>query len=301
MTIRAHGIDRTSWLRRLPVACALVTSLLVLGVSTERNASAQIAGMPKELEHVGVREHLDQPLPLDTAFRDHTGKQVRLGDYFDGKRPVVLTFAYHTCPVLCGMILNNEAEGLKGTPWTVGDKFQAVTISINPDDTLERTQAKRKSIIAQYGRSVNDDAWPFLLGDAKSIAAVAAAAGFEYEYDERQQQWGHPSVVMVLTPDGKMARYLYGLEFNPTDVKIALLEASKGRSISTVEQIILYCYHYDPQGGKYVIVAMRVMQVGGGAVAVVLGTVLALFWGRELRKNRKKRGAHPSSPAETAA
>jgi len=269
-----------AWIRTLLVSALVLVCTL---------ASAQPSVVPPELRHVGVNEHLEGKIPLDTTFRDHTGKTVKLGDYFDGKRPVVLTFAYHTCPVLCGMVLNNEAQGLKDLQWTLGKEYQAVTISIDPEETIEKTAAKRNSILIEYSRPVDPASWPFLTGDAKSIAAVANAAGFEYQYDERQKQWGHPSVVMVLTPDGRMARYLYGIEFPMNDLRLALLEASQGRSIGTVEQIILYCYHYDPQGGKYVLVANRVMQIGAGAVALVLFGILAAVWVREIRRSRKNK------------
>jgi protein SCO1/2 len=282
-------------------AHALVGALVVLVMLVSpRVARAQVAGMPPELAHVGVNEHLDGALPLDTSFRDHTGKQVKLRDFYDGKRPVVLTFAYHSCPVLCSMVLNATAAGLRGIGWTVGKEFDVVTISIDPEESLEKTANNRAAILAEYGASRGHDGkgWHFLVanpGDKASIAAVAAAAGFEYQYDADQKQWGHPSVVMITKPDGHMARYLYGLEFPPNDLKIGLLEASEGRSISTIEQIILFCYHYDPQGGKYVLVARRVMQVGGGAVGLVLFGFLALFWGRELRKTKTKTKG-PSSP-----
>jgi protein SCO1/2 len=271
------------------VRAALALIVLFVVLAAPRAARAQIAGMPPELAHVGVNEHLDGPLPLDTAFRDHTGKPVKLGDFFDGKRPVVLTFAYHSCPVLCSMVLNATASGLRGIGWNVGKEFDVVTISIDPEESLEKTAAKRASILHEYGASRGHDGngWHFLVGSKESIAAVASAAGFEYQYDEDQKQWGHPSVVMITKPDGHMARYLYGLEFPPNDLKLGMLEASAGRSMTTLEQIILYCYHYDPKGGKYVLVAQRVMQVGGGAIGIVLLGVLGLFWGRELRKLKK--------------
>jgi len=281
-------------------ACVVVALFSVMP------AHAQIAHTPKELQHVGVNEHLDGPLPLDTPFRDHTGKAVTLRSVFDGKRPVVLQFAYHSCPVVCGMITTNLAVGLKGVPWTVGKEFDVVTISIDPHESLERTAAKRASILTGYGRDISPaepGRWHFLVGDEPAIEAVTKAAGFEYQYDENQKQWGHPSVVFVVKPDGHLARYLYGLEFPPNDLKLGLFEASEGRSISTVEKLILYCYHYDPQGGKYVLVAMRVMQVGAGGVAVVLFSVLALFWGRELRKSKKKSTPElaevPAAPSAT--
>jgi protein SCO1/2 len=266
---------------RHAIVVAVVAGVLSLLPSF---ASAQIAATPPELQHVGVTEHLDEPLPLDTLFRDHTGKPVTLRSFFDGKRPVVLQFAYHTCPVVCSMITNNLAAGLKGVPWTIGKEFDVITISIDPNESLERTANKRTSILNEYGRS--QSGWHFLVGDEQAIAAVANAAGFEYQYDERQKQWGHPSVIFIAKPDGRLARYLYGLEFPSSDLRLGLLEASEGRHITTVEKLILYCYHYDPQGGKYVLVARRVMQVGGGAVAIVLFGVLGMLWARELRKKK---------------
>ncbi len=273
------------------VYALLVAGLLVSFAGTARAQAFQQSGatqptpegMPKELEHVGVKEHLDQPLPLDAKFRDHTGQPVELKQYFDGKRPVVLVFAYHSCPVLCGMILSAVSHAIQGVQWSVGAEFDMVVISIDPTDTQERAAAKRLSVAKDYGRG-DGKGFHFLLGDKTNIDRVANAAGFSYEYDERQRQYGHPSVMMMVKPNGQMARYLYGLEFDPNDVRLGLLEASEGRSISTVEQIILYCYHYDPQGGRYVLVATRVMQVAGSITALLLGAVLAMFWLRERKK-----------------
>jgi protein SCO1/2 len=272
-----------------------VAFVALLVIFAPRTASAQIASTPPILAHVGVNEHLNGPLPLDTEFRDHTGKTVKLGDFFDGKRPVVLNFAYHTCPVLCSMVLSATATGLRDISWTVGKEFEVITISIDPDETLEKTAAKRASILSEYGAGHPHDGkgWHFLIGSKESIAKVADAAGFEFQYDPEIKQWGHPSALMIVKPDGHMARYLYGLEFHAPDLKLGLLEASQGRSISTVEQIILFCYHYDPQGGKYVVVATRVMQVGGGAVGLALAIFLGLFWGRELVKSRKNKTGSP--------
>jgi protein SCO1 len=268
-------------IRRLVVIALL--ALGMLGISVD--ARAQIAAMPPEMEHVGVTEHLDEPLPLDTEFRDHTGKVVKLRDMFDGKRPVVLTFAYHTCPVVCSMIANNLARTMQSVGWTLGDQFTALTISINPNETLADTAKKRASVLAEYGRS--SSGWNFLIGDEASIQKVADAAGFKFQYDPDRKEWAHASLVMVVKPDGRMARYLYGFEASPADLKLALFEASEGRSISTLEQIILYCYHYDPKGGRYVLVAQNVMRVGGGLVAIVLFGILGTFWFRELRKSKK--------------
>lgn len=284
---------------RARAATVIAMVSCVVAVLLGGRAHAQIAAMPRELEHVGVTEHLDGPLPLDTPFRDHTGAPLTLRKLFDGKRPVVLQFAYHTCPVVCGMITNNLAAGLKGVPWTIGKEYDVVTISIDPNESLEHTAAKRAGILAEYGRS--QAGWHFLVGSQASIEAVTKAAGFEYQYDERQKQWGHPSVVFVVKPNGNMARYLYGLEFPSADLRLGLLEASEGRHITTVEQLILYCYHYDPQGGKYVLVARRVMQVGGGAVAIILFGILGILWRRELRKKKDDDGNADSALEDRVA
>jgi protein SCO1/2 len=284
---------------------------LVVALFSAVPAHAQIAQTPRELQHVGVTEHLDGPLPLDTPFVDDNGKPVTLRAAFADKKPVVLQFAYHTCPVVCGMITTNLAAGLKDVPWTIGQQYNVVTISIDPNESLEKTKAKRAGVLADYGRGLGPPSgggdpptggWFFLKGTQASIEAVTKAAGFEYQYDERQKQWGHPSVVFIVKPDGTLARYLYGLEFPGNDLKLGLFEASEGRSISTVEQIILYCYHYDPQGGKYVLVATRVMQVGGGLTALVLFSVLGMLWANEFRKAKKAAAdeAAKKTPTELA-
>jgi protein SCO1/2 len=240
------------------------------------------AGIPPELEGVGVTEHLNEPLPLDAQFTDESGKQVRLGDYWDGKRPVVFVFAYHSCPVVCSLVLNSVTTSLKQVGWTIGREYQVVTISIDPEESRDRSAAKKAALIKDYDRPGAEAGWHFLTGDNANIAKVTAGAGYRYRKDENG--YAHPPVLMIAKPNGDLARYLYGLEFPPNDIKLGLLEASEGRSVSTVEQLILYCYHYDPKGGKYVIVATRVMQVGGGITGFIVVLGLAILWLRERRK-----------------
>lgn len=263
---------------------AIVVCVLSLLVSSV--AAAQIAVMPKELEHVGVAEHLDSALPLDTHFKDEEGRSVTFGDYANGKKPHLLVFAYHSCPVLCSMVLKATTKGLKGIPWTIGKEFDVVVVSIDPNDTPEATNRRRQMMLADYGKPEATSGLHFLTGDRANIDRLAAAAGVQFEYDAEQKQYGHPAVVMLLKPGGQLARYLYGLEFPPNDFRVGLLEASEGRSISTIEQLILYCYHYDPKGGRYVLVAWRVMRIGGGACGALLLSVLAFLWSRERRRSR---------------
>jgi protein SCO1/2 len=281
---------------------AVMTALsFVLAAS----ARAQVAVTPAELEGVDVVEQLDKPLPKDAVFRDHEGKTVRLGDYFDGKKPVVLTLAYANCKVVCSMVLGAEADVLKQQEWRLGKEYRALTISIDPNDTPAIAAKKRRQMLALYGADDKGQGepsqWDFLVGDPQNVARVAEAVGFKYKYDARQEQYAHPAVLMITKPTGELARYLYGLSFEPQDVRLGLLEASQGRSISTIEKMILFCYMYDPIGAKYVLVAKNVMRVAGGITMIVLGAFLAFFWRRELRKKRLLAAEEAAATSEHAS
>jgi protein SCO1 len=258
-------------------------------------------GMPNtpapELTGVGLVEHLNGALPRDAIFQDTEGKPVRLGDFFDGKRPTLLVFAYHTCPMLCSLVLDATVRSLNDVEWTVGREFDVVSISIDPKDTPATATRKRASVVESYGRSKGSVAgWHFLIGDEPNIRKVTNAIGFEYHYDERQKQYAHPAAIYLLTPDGHIGRYLYGIQYDPKDVRLGLLEASQGRSVSTTERILLYCYHYDPQGGHYSIVAMNVMRLGGVVTLGALGSFLTIMWARERRRNKKRVAAGQPEP-----
>ena len=247
-------------------------------------AATQEEATPRELRSVKVDEHLDAPLPLDAIFRDQDGKGVRLGDLIDGKRPTLLSFAYFNCPVLCSLILNSAADSMSKIPWTIGREFDVITISIDPKESLERARSKREGLLAAYGRPEAARGWHFLVGDATQIARVTDAVGYRFHWDDETEQFAHPGTLILLQPNGHVSRYLYGLEYPPNDVRLSLLEASQGKLISTVEQVMLFCYRYDARQGKYVIVATRVMQVGAGGMALVLGGFLAMFWYRERKQ-----------------
>lgn len=264
-------------------------------------AWAQPAGTPPELEGVGVEEHLDAQVPLDATFTNHRGERVKLSELLDGKRPVLLNLMYHSCPVLCSMVFEATVDSLQNVPWTVGKEFDVISLSIDPRDTPESASKKREEVLAEYEHSEAKRGWHFLVGEEPEIKKVAQAVGFKYRYDERQEQYAHPAAIMLLKPSGEVARYLYGLEYSPKDVRVGLLEAADGNSVSTVEQVILYCYQYDPKGSEYVLVAWRVMRIGGLVTVILLGGFLFLMWRRELRKRRRKQAgddaSHPTAHA----
>jgi protein SCO1 len=290
-------------------AAALASSLAVgAGDARAQQWKEETQGIPNEtpaeLQGVDIVEHLGGSLPRDASFRDSDGKPVKLGDFFDGKRPTLFVFAYHSCPMLCSLVLDAAVKSLNDVQWTVGDEFDVVSVSIDPRDTPETATKKRAQVVSSYTRARGDTkGWHFLTGDEANIRKVTDAVGFEYRYDARQKQYAHPAAIYLLTPEGHVARYLYGIQFPPGDVRLGLLEATEGRAITTTERLLLFCYHYDPQGKKYSLVAMNVMRLGGAATVFGMGTLFTIMWARGRRKRKEQRlaasapstaGAHPS-------
>ena len=288
----------TSSSPRILASAALASCLIVVAPLAHAQAwQERVEGTPNttppELNGVDIVEHLGGAVPRDAAFRDTSGRAVKLGDYFDGKRPTVFVFAYHTCPMLCSLVLDATVRSLDEVAWTVGREFDVISVSIDPNDTPETATRKRAQVIASYPRARGStDGWHFLVGDETNIRRVTDAIGFKYNYDARQKQYGHPAAIYLLTPEGRIARYLYGISYPPGDVRLGLLEASEGRSISTTEKLLLYCYHYDPQGKKYSLVAMNVMRLGGVVTLGAIGSFLAVMWARE---RRRRKAPAPSS------
>lgn len=273
-------------LRRILVICVVVLAVLCLGPG---GARAQLAEqVPQALEEVGVTEHLDAKLPMDLEFRDENGNTIKLGDFFDGERPVILTLNYYRCPMLCGLMLNGMVDGLEEMQWTPGQEFEIVTVSINPLETPALAREKKQNYLRRYGRPSAATGWHFLTGRELEINRLAETVGFSFTYDPVQQEYAHAAVIFVCTPDGRVARYLYGIEYPAKRLKLALLEASEGKIGSTLDQIILYCYHYDPSNRRYSPVAMNIMRVGGGLTASILAVALGLFWFAEWRKRKKR-------------
>lgn len=260
-------------------ALALAFATTFLAISAE----AQMAGMPEPLRKVGIDQRLNEQVPLDLVFRDESGKQVRLQQYF-GRKPVVLSLVYYECPMLCTMVLNGLLKSLRAVPLNVHEHFEVVTVSFDPKEGPELAAPKKAEYVKKYGRKGGPDGWHFLTGDEDSIRKLAQSVGFRYAWDAQSNQWAHASGIMVLTPQGKIARYLYGVEYSAKDLRFALVEASAGRILSPVDQLLLLCYHYDPKTGKYGFVIMNALRVAGMATIFMLG----LFMFVNFRRDRHK-------------
>lgn len=266
-------------------------ALLAAAASASGGARAQerTEPVPKGLEGVGVTEHADAPLPLDVALTDERGRTVTLGSYFSPGRPVILTLNYYRCPMLCSYELNGLVEGLKPLRWSVGKEFEVVTVSIDPRELPPLASEKKRTYLSAYGRPGAEAGWHFLTGGPAAIGALTKAVGFSYEYDKETDQYGHAAVVMLVSPEGRLSRYLYGVQFDPATLELGLLEASRGKIGTPLERFVLTCYHYDSARGRYAPAAMKLMRLGGALAVVVLGITVSTFWLRETRRRRHER------------
>lgn len=286
------------WGKHAAWAMGIVAGLLAWGTSLF--AIDRIEPKPKDLENVGVTEHLDEQVPLDIAFVDSTGVPVTLAQYFDGKRPVILTLNYSNCARLCSLQLNGVFAALQRLDWDLGDKLQMITVSIDPEESPARAEATKQKYLAVYNRPKAEAGWHCLVGKEAEIRRLASAVGFGYVYVPETKQYAHTAVTMILTPTGRVSRYLYGIEYDPQTLRFALLEASQGKIGTTVERLLLNCYYYDAEAGRYGPAAVKIVRLGGAVTLVALGSVLLVFWRREWRRS-KKAHATPgdgSSPPE---
>jgi len=238
--------------------------------------------LPPMLEGVGVDEKLSRTIDLNLTFTAENGYQKPLREYFHKDRPVILNLVYYTCPMLCNLVLNAQTAALRDIPWMPGEEFEVVTISIDPRETFDLAQKKRAVYFSDYGRPA--PGWHFLSDFEGNSKKLAAQVGFKYRWDEKQEQFAHPAVIMILTPDGKISRYLYGIKFKPRDVRLALTEAAVGKWSQTIDRILLFCYHYDPQARSYTMFATNIMR-GGGIITVFF---LGFFIWRMLRRERAR-------------
>jgi len=261
------------------IACA---SVLYGGVP----ALAQEA-LPPALKDVGIDQRLNEQVPLGLEFKDETGKRVQLRQYF-GRKPLVLSLVYYECPMLCTMVLNGMLRSFRAMKLDVGRDFEVVTVSFDPGDTPELAAAKKQGYIERYERQGAAGGWHFLTGEETAIRELTRAVGFRYKYDAASGQFVHASAIMVLTPDGRLSRYLYGIDYAPRDLRLALVESSAGRIGSPVDAVLLYCFHYDPSTGKYSLLIMNVIRAAGTATVAVLGAFLLVMFRRDRRKKLKK-------------
>jgi protein SCO1 len=273
------------WLLALPALLALASTAFGQGMSTGiMSPPANVR--PPYLENVGIEQKLDAQVPPDLAFTDDTGRAVKLGDYF-GKKPLILNLVYYNCTMLCGEALAGLTGSMKMIKFDAGDQYDVVTVSFNPHETTADAAAKKKDYIRRYGRPGAASGWHFLTGSVESISALTQAVGFQYQYDPKIQQYAHATAIMVLTPEGRISRYFYGVDFPPKDLRMGLVEASANKIGNLTDQVLLYCYHYNPATGKYGAVVTNILRLGAGATIVFLGGLILIFLRLEKTAQRR--------------
>lgn len=243
--------------------------------------------LPPNLGNVTIEQKLNEQLPLDVPFRDEAGKTVTLREYFKPGRPVLLNLVYYDCPMLCTEVLNGVTGVMRLLKFDAGKEYEVVTVSFDAREKPQLAAAKKKVYMQRYGRPQAAGGWHFLTGDQSSIDVLTNAAGFHYQWDEKLQQFAHASAIMVATPEGKLSHYFYGVEYSPKDVRLALVEASSGKIGNPVDQVLLYCYHYDPRTGKYGAVITNVLRVAGAITVLILGSFLVIMFRRDRKASRE--------------
>lgn len=275
--------------RRRRVALALAVVVLVAARTAAQSvplsgapprAGVPASAMPPVLREVGFDQRLNERVPLDVVLRDEQGRAVTLGDYF-GPRPVVLTLVYYECPMLCTQVLNSLVGSLTTLSLDPGTDFELVTVSFDPRETPMLAAAKKATYLERYRRAGAEQGWHFLTGDEASIRRLTGAVGFRYVYDQDVQQYAHPAGITVLTPDGRLSRYLYGIEYGPRDLRLALVDASAGRVGTAVDRLLLYCYHYNPATGRYGFVVMTIVRLAAVATVLCIGGFIIMMRRRE--------------------
>ena len=273
----------------LQVAMVAAVGLLAGSVS----ASAQQVTTPPILNKVGITQNLNTQVPPDLTFRDEAGNRVRLGDFF-GKKPIVLSLVYFDCPALCTEVLNGELRTMRAISLDLGKDFEAVTVSFEPKDTPALAKAKRDVYLGQYDRAGAAEHWHFLTGDQQSIDALTDVVGFHYAYDPAIRQYAHAAAILILTPEGRIDRYFYGVQYPARDVRLGLVEASEGKIGTLTDHALLYCYQYDPMTGKYGLIITNVLRAGGALTVLLLGVFMLVMF---LRERKHAPGVSPAAGA----
>lgn len=244
-------------------------------------------GLPNVLKKVGIEQKLGDQMPLDAVFKNEDGKQVKLGEYFGKGRPVILALVYYECPMLCNEVLNGLTGSLKGISFDAGKDFDVVSISFDARENEKPDLAKNKKAgyLERYARPNSENGWHFLTGTQEEIDKVTKAVGFNYEYDQQSNQFAHAGGVMIITPEGKISRYFYGIDYAAKDLKFGIMDSAQNKVGNPAEQLLLYCFHYDPSTGKYGLAVINVIRIGGVLTLLGMGGMFFVFW----RYNKKKK------------
>jgi protein SCO1/2 len=274
---------------RLFVFAALALALAAgpLAAQTDlKDTDARGEPLPAELEGVGVTEKLADQVPLDLRFQDENGQDVTLAKYFDGARPVILNLGYMGCPMLCGLVANGMVDAMNGMKHTAGEEYTVLSVSIDHTETATLARAKKQGYLRQYQRPAAAQGWHWLTGREDQIRTLTDAVGFGFKWNDKRQEYAHAAVLIVLSPDGRVMRYLYGIQFDPKTLQLSLVEAADGQTGSSLDKFLLFCFHYDAETGRYGPAARNIMKAGGLITVVVIVGVVLGFRRRERRIQR---------------
>ena len=267
---------------------ALVLLLSIAPAAAQLTMDPTADRLPPQLSDVSIEQRLNQQLPLELLFRDERGQSVRLGEFFEPRRPVIMSLVYFNCRMICSQVMSSLATTLRRLKFDAGQQFEVVTISFDPREGFKEAAAAKSKYLAMYNRAGAAQGWRFLTGDQSSIEALSKAVGFHFRWDPRTQQFAHATGIMLLTPEGHISRYYYGTRFFASDLRLGLIEASKNRIGTLADQIVLYCYHYDPRTGRYGVIVFRVMQISAAfTLALVAGFIIFFIRTDPNRRSRR--------------
>jgi protein SCO1 len=271
----------------LLLSLILIFAFSIQTLAEEKKQEPTQSAIPAQLKDVGLDQRLNEQVPLDLVFKDDTGKTVQLKEYFR-KKPVILALVQYECPMLCTLILNGLVQSLNALVFDVGNQFEVISVSFDARETPELAASKKRAYLKRYLKKDSENGWHFLTAEESSIKELTKSVGFRYTYDPVKNQFAHASGIIVLTPEGKISRYFYGVEYSPRDVKLGLIEASANKIGSPVDQILLFCYHYDPATGKYSPMVYNIVRLGGILTVLALGSFMVTMWRLDLKKSRKQ-------------
>jgi protein SCO1/2 len=268
------------------VAVLCVSQVIPYSVFAEApfgNHAGTPPGIPAQLQNVGILDKNGAQLPLDAVFADEQGRERPLREFLRKDRPVILNIVYYTCPSLCGLVLNATLTGLKDLQWSVGKEFDVISLSMDHREGYVLADSKKKSFLTSYGREGAGPGWHFLTGKEEQIRKVTDAVGFNFRWDDKQQEYAHGAGIFVLTPDGRLSRTLFGIQYEPRDLRLALLEAGEGKVGTLIDRVVLFCFRYDPTQKGYALYAFRFVQAGSAGTVFLVGGYLLVYWRRQRR------------------